>query len=86
MKTTFIPTDTYDALTNGLVADMANLMPEVDGGTAHKVAEVLSRYGLFPEDMVKQIVADMRTGSDQQVVTGLPTAVMDTNFKHTHHA
>ncbi|MFC3165310.1 hypothetical protein [Ciceribacter thiooxidans] len=72
MQTTFIPTETYDALTNGLAADLSALTPEVDGGIAHKVAEVLSRYGLFPADMAKQIVDDMCDSATRQLEAGIP--------------
>lgn len=72
LRTTFIPAANYDALTAGLAADIAKLTPEVDGGTAHKVAEVLSRYGLFPEDMAKQIIADQREEAARQMETAVP--------------
>lgn len=75
MRTTFIPSVTFDALTNGLAADIAALTTDIDGGTAHKVAEVLSRYGLFPEDMAKQIIDDMCYSAARQLAEGVPAIV-----------
>lgn len=70
--TSFIPAEMYDRLTAGLAADMSALTPEVDGSTAHKVAEVLSRYGLYPDDMMKTIIDDMTDNTARQIEPGVP--------------
>jgi hypothetical protein len=74
-NTTFIPAAMYNNLTNGLAADIASLTPEVDGSTAHKVAEVLSRYGLYPDDMAKQIIDEMADTAAEQLQSCIPSIV-----------
>ena len=63
----FIPSDTFHRLIHGLAEDMAKLMPEVDGSTAHKVAEVLSRYGIFPNSISTQIIDDIHDDLNRQL-------------------
>ena len=67
----FIPSDTFHRLTHGLAEDMVNLMPEVDGSTAHKVAEVLSRYGIFPNSISTQIIDDIHDDLNQQFLSSM---------------
>lgn len=67
----FIPSDTFYRLTHGLAEDMANLMPEVDGSTAHKVAEVLSRYGIFPNSISTQIIDDIHDDLNRQFMSSM---------------
>lgn len=74
-RTTFISTETFDALTHGLAADMAKLNPEVDGSIAHKVAEVLSRYGLFPNSVSTQIIDDIHDSYRQQLEGAVPAII-----------
>lgn len=69
----FIPSDTFHRLTHGLAEDMAKLMPEVDGSTAHKVAEVLSRYGIFPNSISTQIIDDICHEANRQILSGIVT-------------
>ncbi|MDP8251486.1 hypothetical protein [Pseudochrobactrum saccharolyticum] len=67
----FIPSDTFHRLTHGLAEDMAKLMPEVDGSTAHKVAEVLSRYGIFPNSISTQIIDDIHDDLKRQFMSSM---------------
>lgn len=74
-RTTFIPAATFDNLTHGLAADIAKLQPDMVSGqiAPHQIAEVLAGYGIAPEDVAKQIIADMCDGAAEQLIEGIST-------------
>ncbi|OCP17029.1 MULTISPECIES: hypothetical protein [unclassified Ensifer] len=77
MQTTFIPTAIFDSLTHGLAANIAKLQPDMVSGqiAPHQIAELLTDYGIVPEDMMRQIIEDQRAEAAKQIVAGIPSLI-----------